>query len=297
MIYPFFKKPNARYFHLVMSFVFLTFFASKIYAAHTIKEINLGILSLSPPLKTYKNWKPFADYLTKKMHMPVRVVAPRGFGKLKKMAEKKEIDLFYVNSHIFYLLKQANKAVAIAQMENIANSTTSQSSIFVRSDSHIDNISQLKGKTFAFVSPMGAGGYLAPRAFLYQHGLKTQEETTELFTKNLTNSIYDVLLGKADAATMCGVNYQLMSKKIDTGELKVIATSGLYPENVLASRTDLDKGVVHKLQAIVTSMPDSAEGQAVLKAMQKMKIKQFIPYDSDIEQLTRSLLKSGEFSG
>ncbi|WP_198266551.1 phosphate/phosphite/phosphonate ABC transporter substrate-binding protein [sulfur-oxidizing endosymbiont of Gigantopelta aegis] len=155
--------------------------ANPLYAAQVnemvnekLKEINLGILSLAPPLKTYKNWKPFANYLENAIGIPVNIIAPRGFGKLKKMAEKKQVDLFYVNSHIFYLLKQADKAVAIAQMENIEDSTTSQSSIFVRSDSEINNVSQLKGKTFAFVSPMGAGGYLAPRAYLYQHGLKTK---------------------------------------------------------------------------------------------------------------------------
>ena len=296
MLNPFGKKRNKFYFQLFTGIIFLSVLSSLLHAA-TLKEINLGILSLSPPLKTYKNWKPFATYLAKETGIPVRVVAPRGFGKLKKMAESNQVDLFYVNSHIFYLLKQADKAVAIAQMENIADSTTSQSSIFVRSDSHIDNVSQLKGKTFAFVSPMGAGGYLAPRAFLYQQGLKTREETTELFTKNLTNSIYDVLLGKADAATMCGVNYQLMSEKIDTGELKVIASSGLYPENVLAARADLPRDLITRLQSIIISMPDSSEGRAVLKAMQKMKIKQFIPYDPDIEHLTRDLLKSGEFSG
>ncbi len=296
MLNPFCKKQKKFYFQLFIGIIFLSLFSSLLYA-QALKTINLGILSLSPPLKTYKNWKPFADYLARETGIPVRVVAPRGFGKLKKMAENNEVDLFYVNSHIFYLLKQADKAVAIAQMENIADSTTSQSSIFVRSDSHIDNVSQLKGKTFAFVSPMGAGGYLAPRAFLYQQGLKTRDETTELFTKNLTNSIYDVLLGKADAATMCGVNYQLMGEKIDTGELKVIASSGLYPENVLASRADLPRDLIARLQSIIISMPDSSEGRAVLKAMQKMKIKQFIPYDPDIEHLTRDLLISGEFSG
>lgn len=289
------KSVNRKFF-LVTILLFV--FSNDLYAGHGhVNEINLGILSLSPPLKTYKSWKPFADYIAKEMGISVNVVAPRGFGKLKKMAENKEIDLFYVNSHIFYLLKQSDKAVAIVQMENIANSITSQSSIFVRSDSNIDNVSQLKGKTFAFVSPMGAGGYLAPRAFLYQQGLKTKEETKELFTKNLTNSIYDVLLGKADAATMCGVNYQLMGKKIDTGELKIIASSGNYPENVLASRTDFPVDLIERLKAVVISMPDKAEGQAVLKKMQKMKIKQFIPYDPEIESLTRDLLKAGEFSG
>ena len=280
----------------IFAFVFIFVLSNNSYSSE-LKELNLGILSLSPPSKIYKNWKPFAQYLSSKLDMKVNIIAPRGFGKLKKMAENKQVDLFYVNSHIFYRLKKSGKAVPIAQMYNIADSTTSQSNIFVRNDSHISDISQLKGKTFAFVSPMGAGGYLAPRAFMYEHGIKTKQQTNEIFTKNLTNSIYDVLLGKADAATMCGVNYQLMSKKLDTGELKIIASSSKYPENVLAARSNLPTSLLDKIRTIVISMPDDSHGKEVLTTLNKMKIKKFIPYDPEIEKLTEKLLRSGEFSG
>jgi len=205
------------------------------------------------------------------------------------------VDVFYINSHIFYKLKQSGQSVAIAQMKNIANSTTSQSDIFVRTDSNINDVAQLKGKTIAFVSPMGAGGYLAPRAYFYEHGVQTKGEANELFTKNLTNSIYDVLLGKADAVTMCGVNYELMSKKLDTGELKIIASSTEYPENVIAARSELPPELIAELTSIITSMPNTPEGQNVLKGMESMKIKAFIPYDPELENLTRELLASGKF--
>ena len=285
----------------LVSFGFILLFVNLVSIntlyAHDIKELNFGVLSLSPPSKIYKNWKPFADYLARKMSMKVHIVAPRGFVKLKKMAENNQVDLFYINSHIFYRLKMAGKAVAVAQMYNIADSITSQSSIFVRNDSQINDISQLKGKTFAFVSPMGAGGYLAPRAFLYQQGIKTKQDTTEIFTKNLTNSIYDVLLGKADAATMCGVNYKLMSNKVDTGELKIIASSGIYPENLLAARADISPSLLKKLKTVILSMPSDMEGQKVLVQLNKMKIKKFISYDPEVEKITKELLKSGMFSG
>lgn len=258
-------------------------------------EMKFGVLSLAPPSKIYKNWKPFADYLSKESGMSIKIVAPRGFGKLKKMAENKKVDIFYINSHIFYKLKKSAKAVPIAQMENISNSITSQSDIFVRGDSNINTISDLKGKTIAFVSPMGAGGYLAPRAYLYEQGLSSKDETTEKFTKNLTNSIYDILLGKADAATMCGVNYQLMSKKIDTGELKVIASSGQYPENVLAARSDIANDRIKQLIEIIVNMPNKKDGRSVLEKMKQMKIKRFVEYDAKVEALTKKLLQTGRF--
>lgn len=275
--------------------VVLMTFSSHLFAKE-LSQLNLGILSLAPPSKIYKQWKPFADYLGSQLNMKVNIVAPRGFGKLKKMAENKKVDIFYTNSYIFYRLKQAGKAVALAQMENVAGSITSKSDIFVRADAKIDNISQLKGKKIAFVSPMGAGGYLAPRAFLYKEGLKTKEESTEVFTKNLTNSIYGVLLGKVDAATMCGVNYKLMSKKINTGEIKIIASSTNYPENAFAAHAKLPKKLIDKIKSILVSMSSHTQGQKVLSNMKAMKIKRFLPYDDKVEKLTRTLMKSGKFS-
>ncbi|MDF1883833.1 phosphate/phosphite/phosphonate ABC transporter substrate-binding protein [Sulfurimonas sp. SAG-AH-194-C21] len=256
----------------------------------SIKEINLGILSLAPPTKTYKSWKPFAKYLSEQTGLKVNIIAPKGFKKLKKMAVERQVDIFYINSLIFYKLKTAKHAVAIAQMKNIADEITSRSDIFVRRDSNIDTVSQLKGKTVAYVSPMGAGGYLAPKAYLTKEGLQPKE----VFTKNLTNSIYNVLLGKVDAATMCGVNYKLMSQKLKTGELKIIASSTKYPENVLAARSGLSLAFIDNIKDIVISMPETEEGRIVLKKMQSMKIKEFILYDERIENLTKELLMVGK---
>ncbi|MDF1880738.1 phosphate/phosphite/phosphonate ABC transporter substrate-binding protein [Sulfurimonas sp. MAG313] len=277
-------------------FLLIFVFSGASLYADIQEKVNFGVLSLAPPTKIYTSWKPFAKYLAKETGLKVNIVAPRGFKKLKKMASEKKVDIFYVNSLIFYRLKQSNRAIAIAQMQNIANQITSQSDIFVRADSNITNISELKDKTIAFVSPMGAGGYLAPKAYLYQQGLNADKETKEVFTKNLTNSIYNVLLGKVDAATMCGVNYQLMSKKLETGELKVIASSTKYPENVLAARVGLSSVLIAKLKKAIINMPSTIEGRRILKGMKVMKIKQFIPYDESLEKLTRNLLKSAKFN-
>jgi len=251
--------------------------------------IRFGVLSIAQPSRIFAKWQPFADYMSQELNHPVEIVVPRGFGKMKKAIAKGEIDFFYINSYVFYKLKQEGKAVAVAQMENIAGSTTSRSEVFVKRDSGINTVADLRGKSIAYVSPMGAGGYLAPRAYLYQHGLKNGENK-EVFTKNLSNSIHGVLLGDYDAATMCGVNYKLMSRKIETGELKVIVASDPYPENVLGARANLSLELKAKFQDAVLGMLDNPEGVGLLDNMQSMKIKSFVKYDDNMEDITKSLL-------
>ena len=181
--------------------LFLAFIAAAVTLPAAIADSNdtdglrFGVLSIAPPARIYAKWQPFTHYLSEQLGEPVSIIGPRGFGKMKQAASDGTVDLFYVNSHVFFRLKQAGEAVGLAQMQNIDGNVTSRSEIYVRADSDIDQIDQLKNKRIAFVSPMGAGGYLAPRAYLYSRGVITGEDSQEIFTKNLSNAIHQVLLG------------------------------------------------------------------------------------------------------
>ena len=260
----------------------------------TQQPLRFGVLSIAQPSRIFANWQPFADYMSRKLGQPVEIVVPRGFAKMKKTISDGQVDFFYVNSLVFYRLKQEGKAVAVAQMQNITGKTTSRSEIFVRRDSGIASVDDLENKNIAYVSPMGAGGYLAPRAYLYEEGLQSGVETQESFTKNLSNSIHGVLLGDYDAGTMCGVNYELMSKKTATGELKVIAVSEDYPDNVIGAHSDLSPEQVARFRRIVLDMTDDPEGRQILRKMHRMKIQRFVDYDERVEDITRKLLEKGK---
>ena len=227
--------------------------------------IRFGVLSIAPPARIHAKWQPFTRYLSEQLGQPVTIVVPRGFGKMKAAAANGQVDIFYVNSHVFFRLQQEGKAVGVAQMQNIAGKVTSRSEIYVRADSGIESIEQLKGKRIAFVSPMGAGGYLAPRAYLHKNGVT---DNKEIFTKNLSNSIHQVLLGDVDAGTMCGVNYRLMSQKVDTGELRIIGASEAYPENLIAARPDLDPVLQNRIRTIIDDM--TSERRRAVSAFQQI---------------------------
>ncbi len=274
-------------------FLFLSVLVpSHLFAASA--ELHFGVLSIAPPSRIYKKWQPFVDYVSAQMGRDMSIIVPRGFGKMRKAAEKGEVDFFYINSHVFYRLKQEGKAVGVLQMKNIAGDLTSRSEIFVRKDSNIENIDQLKGEDIAYVSPMGAGGYLAPRAYLKTHGVDSGAELKETFTKNLSTSIHNVLLKDNTSATMCGVNFDLMSKKMDMGELRIIAVSDPYPENVIAARSSLDAATIEKFKQVVINMKNTPEGKRLLASMYAMKIQEFIAYDPQIEKVTEKLMQQAQ---
>jgi len=260
-------------------------------AGETPQAVHFGVLSIAPPARILARWQPFARYVSKHLNRPVKIIVPRGFGRMKNAVAQGQVDFFYVNSYVFYRLKQAGQATGVAQMVNLDGKTTSRSEMFVRSDSGIHDINDLKGKRIAYVSPMGAGGYLAPRAFLRSHGVKSGENIDEVFTRNLSSSIHKVLLKDIEAASMCGVNFRLMGEKVQTGELTVIAVSDAYPENLIAARSGLDPGLVERFAETVIRMADTPEGSEVLTDMASMKVKRFVPYDPSVEKITRAMLE------
>lgn len=289
-------KQASRFNKILLIVGLLVLPAQQLLAESSDEPIKMAIISLASPSKIYRQWQSFAGYLSAKLDREVQIVVPRGFKKIKQAVEKKEVDIFYVNSHVFYTLKKKGKAVAIAQMQNLSGSTVSNSVMFVRSDSDVKSIRDLKGEKVAFISPMGAGGYLAPRATFYKQGIKTKTETQEQFTKNLSSSIHKVLLGNVKAGTMCGLNFKLMSKRIDAGDLKIIATSDDYPENAFGARPELTKELRKKISSVMIGMYEDHEGRKILDAMNGMKIKKFVPYDVQSEKLTEYLLESGGFN-
>lgn len=258
------------------------------------EKVTFGIMSLAQPARILKQWQPFVDYVSEKSGYEIEIVIPRGFKKIKKKIANKHIDMFYTNSYVFYRLNQAGKAIALAQMQNLEGNIMSNSVIFARSDSGIDKLSDLKDKSMAFISPAGAGGYLAPRAQIFKEGMSTKTDVKESFTKNLSSSIHKVLLGDVSAATMCGLNFKLMSKKVDTGELKIIATSEDYPENVIGARPEVATEIRDSIAKVIFGMSKDDEGKKILKGMNGMKIKNFVKPSNVTIQRTKELINTAK---
>ena len=261
-------------------------------AAEEKTPLVLGVISSADSVRVYAEWKAFADYLSSKIQRPVKMVVPRGFDKLAEAIDKGEVDVFYVNSLVYYRLMEKRKATPVAQMQNLNGKVLNTSVVLVRTDSKVQNLQQLKGEKMAYVSRMGSGGYLAPRAFLYKEGVQAADELKEEFTQNVSSSVHKVLLGDAKAGAMCGLTYKLISEKIATHELSIIATTDEYPEELVAARPDLPAATLKVVTQTLIEMDRSDVGRMILAEMRALRIEKFVPYDAKLtEPVTSKLLQ------
>ncbi len=68
--------------------------------------IRFGVLSIAPPARIHAQWQSFVHYLSERLEEPVSIIVPRGFGKMRQAVSDGQVDIFYVNSYVFYRLKQ-----------------------------------------------------------------------------------------------------------------------------------------------------------------------------------------------
>lgn len=253
------------------------------------KEIRLAILMPAPAKKIHKNWQPLADYLTRAMGQPVAIVTPRGLEEAKSSLAK--VDFVYANSYLYSLLATESRVSPVAQMKNTANSIYSQGRFLVRNDSTIKTIRDLKGKKVALISRYGAGSYLAPRASLATQGLDIEKDVKVEYTKNLKKAAYMVMLGEADVAVMCGVNYEILSRRIDTGDLRIFDKTEAFPEAVIFTTRDPQSELVSRFRKAL--LDENAQRAHALTPLHEMKIGTFVTYDPVVETRIKDLAVQG----
>jgi len=141
--------------------------------------------------------------------------------------------------------------------------------IFVRSDSNITSVKDMRGKRFAFVDRSTTAGFLLPIEYFHKMGIKNYQSYLKeiYYTGTHEDAVYDVLNRKADiGAAKNTVFERLASADIRiTTEVRIIERSPDVPESGLAVRKDLDSAIKEKLKKSLFEMDKTAEGQRILR--------------------------------
>ncbi|MCL5022622.1 MAG: phosphate/phosphite/phosphonate ABC transporter substrate-binding protein [Nitrospirae bacterium] len=135
----------------------------------------------------------------------------------------------------------------LARPVNLDGSSTYWGYIFVRKDSGIGNVGDMKGKRFVFVDRATTAGYVFPVAFLREQGVVDVgayfRET--YFAGSHDAAIYAVLGGKADVGCAKHSMFDRVARSDPRvrKELLILAESPKVPSNGLGVRSDLEPAV------------------------------------------------------
>ncbi len=232
-------------------------------------SIRIGLIPEQNIFKQVERYEPIADYLSEKTGVAVQLKILLRYGNIIDNFVSEGLDAAFFGSFTYALAHKKMGVRVIVRPESIDGSSSYCGFIFVRRDSGIRTVADMRGKRFAFVDKATTAGYVFPLAYFRQHGVDFRSYLREFyFAGTHENAIEDVLDRKADI----GAAKNTIFEKLAAGnhrirqELLVLARSPYVPENGLAVRRDLDPAIVKRLRSALLAMDKDAEGAALLRS-------------------------------
>ncbi len=234
------------------------------------KKLVIGLIPEEHIFDQLDRYKPIADYLSGKIGMKIKLkVLPR-YGNIIDNFVSSGMDGAFFGSFTYTLAHAKLGVEVLARPESLDGTSTYHGLIFVRKDSGIKTVEDMKRKRFAFVDKATTAGYLLPIEYFCKHGIRNYKAYLKeaYFTGTHEDAIYDVLNKKADVGAAKNTVYERLAREDPriNKDLIVLERSPDVPENGLAVRKDLDKTLKEKLKDTLLSMQNDPEGAKILAA-------------------------------
>jgi phosphonate transport system substrate-binding protein len=258
----FFQKKVFSVFFLMLIFSGCTFSAntekkeipqkqSKSVETET-KTIKIGIVPSVSPVVLMEQSQPLMDYLSEKLNTPVELVLFDKYEELIRALENKETELVIAGSLTAYEALSETGAIPLARPEKNKISTY-RGVIFVRKNTGIKSLSEMKNRSFAYVNKETSAGYIFPRAEIKKLG----KDPDEFFSSIVFGEKHDLTINKVlDGGAVKNTVYYKTAN--DNPRIKeetaVIMESKDYPDRTFLARRDFDSLTAKKIKTILMTM-------------------------------------------
>jgi phosphate/phosphite/phosphonate ABC transporter binding protein len=244
------------------------------FAGRAVAEIKIGVLAMRGQEKVMTQWGPTADYLTNKIGEKV-VIIPLKFEAIEPVVQQGKIDFMLANSAFFVEMEKKYRTRAVATLVNSLDGKPMDSFggvIFVRQDSSIDTLEDIRGKKFMVVDFSSFGGGQMAWKLLLDKGIDPKKDTAAFLEgKKHDNVVLAVQNGVVDVGSVRTDTLERMQAegKIKMTNFRIINqiksdfpyvhSTILYPEWPLAAlagtSAELSAEIVEALKAITPNSP------------------------------------------
>jgi phosphonate transport system substrate-binding protein len=195
----------------------------------------------------------FAKVLTKLTGIPVRVTVASDYAAVIEALRNRTADLAFVHP-VGYVLasREAKATIVVRNLWHGKSSFTSR--IYVRKESGLKTLEDLRGKTMAFIDPASSSGYTYPMVLLIQRGLVKDRDPKSFFREVLFAGAHDagmraLLNGHVDAlASFDMAREQYLKDPADRERIVYVAETPEIPEAGIAARAGLDPATFAKVR-------------------------------------------------
>jgi len=179
----------------------------------------------------------------------VRLVLANDYHGILNKLLKGEIDIGWMGTLSYAEVKGDVKLKPLVKPVRFGT-TYYRGMIITRQDSGIKNLSDLKGKKFAWVEKESASGYIFPKALLMQANVDPEKDFSEASFLNKHDAVVlNVFLGKYDAGACYDDARKTLKDKDKLNELIVLARTEDIANEPIVCREDFPADLAEKIKA------------------------------------------------
>ena len=232
------------------------------------------------PTELQRKFAPLGRYLENEIKMKVQFIPVTDYAAVVEALAAKKIEMAWLGGFTFVQARlRTGNANPIIQREEDRVFT---SKFITNSASGINNLADLKGKTFTFGSVSSTSGSLMPRYFLLQNKLVPEKDFRRVAYSGAHDATaLQVESGKVDAGVLNASVWKKLieDKKVDPAKVKVIWTTPTYYDYNWTVRGDLDPALVKKLTDAFLKL--DAKNPAHKAILELQRASKFIPTNPD----------------
>lgn len=223
-----------------------------------IEVLRMGLIPADDAAEMLRNYEPVKEYLSEELGMPVEIQVTSDYTAAIEAMKYKHIDMAWFGPFSYVIASNVAGAEAIVNGVKESTGSASYKSVIVANvDSGINNLEDLKTKSFAFVDPASTSGNLVPRKMLIENEIDPDNDFETSFYAGTHNAVlYAVANKKVDAGATGDNVYERMVKEgeIDPQKNIVIYESEPIPGSPIVVRGDLPLSLKSAIQTALINM-------------------------------------------
>jgi len=252
----------------------------------TTQALTLAVHPYLPPEEVKTRFTPLADYLSRAVGRPVEVRVGHNYEQHIAAIGADSVDIAYLGPVSYVkLVERYGKKPLLARQE-VDHQRFLYGVIFVRQDSSLKHLKDIKGKRFAFGDTNSTMSHVVPEFMLSHTGITLKGLSHYAFLGSHKNVALAVLAGDYDA----GAVKQEVFQEMKAIGLRALATSPPVADHVFVASAKLPETLTQKLQKALWQLEKSPEGLSVLHAIHNNMTALKQANDADFDSL-RTILK------
>ncbi len=225
------------------------------------KTVYFGVIPKDNPRLAYEKYQLMIDYLSENTPYEFELVLKKTYDDTVRALGNGDIDIAFLGPLTYLHARSEYKAISILRSITEKGSPSYRSVIVTKSNNSINQLSDLKGKDFAFASMKSTSGNLIPRFLLAEDGIHLRDLKSYNNFNYHDSVIKWVLKGIYDAGA---VRESVAEKYLPLG-LKIISTSGPIPTGPVVVSPKTPYAIVESIKSTLLNLNKSDDGKKILE--------------------------------